>query len=189
MVSFADKPTLTGTLVALRPATAADTDHVMRSLADPETLRLTGTHRHFTAEEVRAFRAAAATDPHRLDMTVIERATGDYAGEAVLNELDTDNLSCNYRIALTDGVATGRGLGTETTRLMLGHAFDTVGLHRVELEVYAFNPRARHVYTKIGFVHEGTRRHALRWAGEWIDAHTMSILADDWAISAARAPR
>ena len=65
--------------------------------------------------------------------------------------------------------------------MILGHAFDIVGVHRVELEVYAFNPRARHVYEKIGFVHEGTKRDALWWDGEWIDAHTMAVLAHEWA--------
>ena len=39
----------------------------------------------------------------------------------------------------------------------MSHAFG-VGLHRVELDVYAFNTRARHVYEKLGFVLEGTKR-------------------------------
>jgi RimJ/RimL family protein N-acetyltransferase len=185
-VSFADKPTFNGELVVLRPTTAAYTADVMASLADDETMRLTGTHRRFTTEHVRRFLAAQADRDDRLDLVVIERATNTYAGEVVLNELDTDNLSCNFRIALTEGRGTNRGLGTEATKLVLGHAFDTVGLHRVELDVYAFNARAIHVYTKVGFVHEGTKRHALRWQGDWIDSHVMSILAQDWANAASR---
>jgi RimJ/RimL family protein N-acetyltransferase len=74
----------------------------------------------------------------------------------------------------------GRGFGTEATRLVLGHAFDTVGINRAELEVYEFNPRARHVYEKVGFVYEGTKRQALRWDGQWIDAALMAMLADEW---------
>jgi RimJ/RimL family protein N-acetyltransferase len=53
------------------------------------------------------------------------------------------------------------------------------GVNRVELEVYDLNPRARHVYGKVGFVHEGTKRQALLWDGEWVDAHIMAILASD----------
>jgi RimJ/RimL family protein N-acetyltransferase len=71
----------------------------------------------------------------------------------------------------------GRSLGTEAAWLILGYAFDTVGVHRIELEVYAFNPRARPVYEKLGFVHEGTRRQAPHWDGEWVDAHVMAMLA------------
>lgn len=47
-------------------------------------------------------------------------------------------------------------------------------------EVYAFNPRARHVYEQAGFVHEGTLRDALLIDGTWVDAHVMGILADEW---------
>ena len=61
------------------------------------------------------------------------------------------------------------------------HAFEDQGLNRVELEVYDFNPRARRVYEKVGFVHEGTRRQALHFENAWIDAHQMSILAGEWA--------
>ena len=47
--------------------------------------------------------------------------------------------------------------------------------------MFAFNPRARRVYDKVGFVLEGTRRQALRWDGEWVDAQIMGILADEWS--------
>ncbi|HKN96894.1 MAG TPA: GNAT family protein [Pseudonocardiaceae bacterium] len=179
-ISFADKPTLIGELVVLRPLTDADVPAVLASMADAETMRLTGTHRRYTADEVAATLRAWSTRDDRIDLAVVDRATGRYAGEVVLNELDPDNLSCNYRIALTSDF-TNRGLGTEATRLILGHAFDTVGVHRVELDVYSFNPRARRVYEKVGFVYEGTKRHTLRWNGEWIDTYAMAMLADDWA--------
>ena len=64
---------------------------------------------------------------------------------------------------------------------MLAHAFETVGLNRVSLEVYAFNPRARRAYERLGFVHEGTLRQALLWDGAWVDAEVMSILASEWS--------
>ena len=54
-----------------------------------------------------------------------------------------------------------------------------MGLHRITLEVYTFNPRARHLYENVGFVHEGTGREALRFDDGWIDVHRMSILASD----------
>jgi RimJ/RimL family protein N-acetyltransferase len=47
--------------------------------------------------------------------------------------------------------------------------------------VYAFNPRARRVYEKVGFVAEGVLREALLWRGERVDAVVMSILAPEWS--------
>jgi RimJ/RimL family protein N-acetyltransferase len=185
-LTFAPKPTLTGELVELRPLTVADVPAVLATLADTEAARLTGTHRQFTTDQVTTAITGWAGRGDRIDMAVTELATGGHAGEVVLSELDTDDQSCGFRIALTHDY-TGRGLGTEATALMLGYAFDTVGVHRVELEVYAFNPRARHVYEKAGFVYEGTKRHALRWHDQWVDAQTLAMLADDWAARRARA--
>jgi RimJ/RimL family protein N-acetyltransferase len=186
--SFADKPTLVGDRVLLRPIDVADLPGVVELLNDAETMRLTGTHGGgaFTDEVLRNHLAAQATRTDRAYFAAVERATGEFVGEVVLQDLNQDNQSCGFRIALNAAKAAGRGLGTEATRLALGHAFDTVGLHRVELEVYDFNPRALRVYEKVGFVLEGTKRHALRWAGEWVDAHFMAMLDTDWAAANGR---
>ncbi|HEY2670364.1 MAG TPA: GNAT family protein [Rugosimonospora sp.] len=178
-ISFADKPTLVGQRVRLRPVRAGDATAV--AALDPETLRLTGTHRVPDVEALQRWYASLAEPDDRLDLAIVEPGSDTYAGEVVLNELDADNLSCGFRILLAGPRYFGRGMGTEAARLILAHAFDTVGLHRVELEVYGFNPRALHVYEKVGFVTEGVKRQALRWDGAWVDAHIMAILAPEWA--------
>jgi RimJ/RimL family protein N-acetyltransferase len=181
--SFAAKPTLVGGLVLLRPVGGEDVPGLIEMLHDPEGNRLTGTRGPFDRERAEAWYATRAEHDDRLDLAVVERESGDYVGEVVLNELDADNRSCGFRISLIGPRAFGRGYGTEATRLVLAHAFEAVGVNRVELEVYDFNPRARHVYEKVGFVHEGTKRQALNWDGEWVDAHLMAMLAGDWGRS------
>lgn len=179
--NFAAKPTLKGELVELRPVEAADAAEMLA--ADPETIRLTGTHAYaefFTLESLENWCATRAGHDDRLDLSIIERATREWTGEVVLNELNAANESCGFRIALQGPRFYGRGLGSEATRLVIDYAFTVVGVHRIELEVYDFNPRARHVYEKAGFVHEGTKRDALRWDGEWIDCHCMALLDRDW---------
>ena len=179
-LSFAEKPTLVGDLVLLRPVAAEDAPGLIEMLHDEEGNRLTGTHADFEPDVAENWYATRAEHDDRLDLAVVERASGAYVGEVVLNELDADNRACGFRICLIGPRAFGRGFGTEATRLVLAHAFDTVGINRVELEVYDFNPRARHVYEKVGFVHEGTKRQALLWDGAWVDAHLMAMLASDW---------
>lgn len=182
-LSFAQKPTLTGELVLLRPVAAADAAGLFA--IDPESERLTGTvgmdnDPDWTLENVEKWYSTRAEHDDRIDLSIIERATGEWAGEVVLNELNVHNQSCGFRIVLQGPRFYGRGLGSEATRLVVDYAFGVVGIHRIELQVYAFNPRARHVYEKIGFVHEGTMREALLWDGEWVDCHLMGMLASDW---------
>jgi RimJ/RimL family protein N-acetyltransferase len=183
--SFADKPVLHGELVMLRVLGAADHSAITALLSEPEVARLTGTHRLPDPQSAYAWVASRASQQDRLDMAVVELATGACVGEAVLNQWDPGNRSCNFRIAIATA-AQGRGLGTEATRLLVGYGFEVLALHRISLEVYAFNPRAMHVYAKAGFVAEGVLRESLHWDGRWVDATIMSVLAHEWAAHHGR---
>lgn len=180
---FRIKPTLSGELVVLRPVTVDDVPALMPMFRDAEGARLTGSHGDEEPDEarIRAWYDSRADQDDRLDLAVVERATGNVVGEVVLNEWDPDNQSCGFRISLVPGTL-GRGLGTEATRLIVGYGFEQpdLALHRISLEVYAFNPRARRVYEKVGFVPEGVLRDALLWEGERVDATVMSILRPEW---------
>ena len=107
---------------------------------------------------------------------VTDPATGELLGEVVLNEWDPTARSCTFR-TLIGPRGRGRGIGTEATRLIVGYGFAQLRLHRIQLEVYGTNHRARRVYEKVGFVVEGVRREARLWDGEWVDAIMMAVLA------------
>jgi RimJ/RimL family protein N-acetyltransferase len=175
-LTFADKPTRVGSLVTLRPAQRDDATEI--AAVDEETLRLTGTHRMFTVTELEQWYATRREQTDRVDWAIIDNVSARWAGEVVLNDLDVVNRSCGFRIMLQGPTFFGRGLGTEATKLAVDHAF-AVGVHRIELEVYDFNPRARRVYENVGFRHEGTKRDALWWQGSWVSAHLMGMLESD----------
>jgi RimJ/RimL family protein N-acetyltransferase len=190
--TFAMKPVLTGDLVVLRPVTADDAPGLVELLRDPEGRKFTGTHgsvRPGVEGRARSWYGSRAEHDNQLYLAITERSTGQFVGEVVLDDLDADNRSCSFRIALVGPRAYNRGFGSEATSLILTHAFETAGIHRVELEVHDFNPRARHVYERAGFVYEGTKRQALLWQHEWIDTHIMAVVASDRAESAQAAAR
>ena len=150
------------------------------SLSDEESMRLTGTQQSFTFAQVEAYCQRIETAVDRADYAIIRKEDEVYVGEVVLNQIDWENRSSNFRIALAGEAHFGKGYGSEATRLILHYGFATLHLHRIELEVYDFNPRAQHVYEKAGFVREGVRRDALLWDGEYHDAFVMSILEDEF---------
>ncbi len=65
----------------------------------------------------------------------------------------------------------------ETTR---DFAFEELKLHRLELDVYSFNPRAERVYQKAGFRREGVLRDAVLDGQQYADDILMSILEEEW---------
>lgn len=188
---FSRKETLAGRLVTLVPVAPEHVDALYPLLTDPEVSRLTGSVHGsnpgerelmpWTRQELEQTYAAWSVADDRIVWAITDNATGDVIGESVLNDPNIDNLSCGFRIWLAR--RRDRGLGTEATRLTVRHAFESHGMHRIELQVYDFNPRARHVYEKVGFRLEGTMRDALRFDDGWVDAHLMAMLSSDYRTS------
>jgi RimJ/RimL family protein N-acetyltransferase len=75
------------------------------------------------------------------------------------------------------------GWGTKAMQLALRHAFNTLNLHRVYLQVFETNPRAIHVYEKVGFQVEGRKRQDVFRQGRYLDVILMSILQSEWQDS------
>lgn len=122
---------------------------------------------------------SAQTD--RLDLAVTDPADGELLGEVVLHDWVPEDRSCTFR-TLIGARGRGRGIGTEATRLIVGHGFEAVGLHRVQLDAYAYNHRALRVYEKVGFVREGVRREVEQRGGVWVDEVLMAVLDHEWAV-------
>lgn len=178
------KPTIVGERVLLRPVRAADADAMWESVHDPEGNDLTATTATFTREQVETWCATRASQDERLDLAVVEAATGEYAGEVVLNGHDPEADSANFRIALRGPSFYGRGLGTEATRLVVDHALRTMGLRRLTLGVLARNPRAIRTYEKAGF--RQVARH-VEDGEDWVDmAIDASCLAPDYPMLTER---
>ncbi|HWS34308.1 MAG TPA: GNAT family protein [Actinoplanes sp.] len=179
-VDFARKPVLRGERVILRPFAPGDSALIARIIEDPEVQRLTGSAgESFTDAELEQIYAQRICADDRLDLAVVDRISGELVGEVVLNEWDERNRSCNFR-TLIGPAGRDRGLGTEAVRLIVGHGFTDLGLHRIHLYAYTFNPRARRVYEKAGFRCEGVDREVLLDDGVWVDAVRMSILEHEW---------
>jgi hypothetical protein len=121
-----------------------------------------------------------AIGPEALAMGVHVRADNRLIGSCAFSQLDADNGSTLFHITIGEHDAWGHGYGSEATRLMVDHAFDSLGLHRVALTVFAFNERAIRAYQRVGFVVEGSAREAIWRDGRWWDELHMSVLEPDW---------
>ena len=132
---------------------------VWEYLHDPESMRLTGTHASFTPGQIRGYLESRLGLDDRADWAVIRQSDDQYLGEVVLNDLDADNRSANFRIGLAGEDVLGRGYGTEATRAVTDYGLDVVGLHRIALE------GVRLVFLKSGTICLTAERH---WRGSEI---------------------
>ena len=176
---FRDQQTLLTQRLRLEPLGPSHFAGMWEGLQDQDVRRLTGTHAVFTEEQITDHLGSRAGEHDRADWAIVRLEDDAFIGEIVLNDLDADNRSLVMRMNLNSASLFGRGYGTEALRAVMAHAFDDVGMHRISLEVFSFNPRAQRVYEKCGFTVEGRQREALQWDGTWHDVILMGILATD----------
>ena len=103
---------------------------------------------------------------------------GAVRGFAVLQKLSSPHTVLLKRIAVDEP---GQGIGAAFAQAVIDQAFAAPHVHRLELDTSAENPRARHVYEKLGFVHEGRVRDVYRLDdGRYVSSDLFSILRPEW---------
>jgi RimJ/RimL family protein N-acetyltransferase len=171
---------ITGQLVALGPLrddllplyTRWRNDFLVQRTKDDPPLPV-------TEEAYRGIIDPAGSGAGSIWFTVYELPGYRPVGVAGLNSVDFRHRSAEYAIQIGAADARGRGLGTETTRLMLDFSFATLGLNSVFLRVFAFNHAGRRAYARAGFREIGTRRQAWSMGGKLWDVVYMECLAAD----------
>jgi RimJ/RimL family protein N-acetyltransferase len=185
---------LPGRTVTLRALERADLPAVVRWFNDPDVRALVARSSPLSlAEEERAFEALLKSTTEVLlaiETSSTPRSPPRLIGVCGLNRIDWKHRNCVAGIVIGAEADRGRGYGSDAMRCLVDHAVLDLGLHRVELEVFSDNDRARRSYEKIGFVAEGVRRHAMFKGGVFKDNVVMSVLADEWrSARAVTAPR
>ncbi len=80
-----------------------------------------------------------------------------------------------------DPAVHGRGLGTETVRLVCAHLIDDHGFHRLVIDPEADNEVAIACYRKVGFKPVGVmRRYQRDRFGDWKDGLLLDLLAAEF---------
>jgi aminoglycoside 6'-N-acetyltransferase len=73
----------------------------------------------------------------------------------------------------------GHGVSNDAARLLQRHLVVEHGYHRLQLEIYDFNERAKRHAERAGFRPEGVRRKAYWRHGDWIDAALYGLVRED----------
>jgi ribosomal-protein-alanine N-acetyltransferase len=73
----------------------------------------------------------------------------------------------------------GQGFMTEALRLAIGHAFDAVGLHRLEANIQPDNQASLALAQRLGFRKEGVSPGYLRIGGAWCDHERWALRSDE----------
>ncbi len=118
---------------------------------------------------------------NRFPFSIFTLADDRLVGQCTLFRTDVRNRYGTIGIVIPAPRNRQRGYGTDALRILVNYGFKELNLHRLEIEVFAFNESAIRVYEKVGFKREVVKRQAVYRDGQYSDSLIMSILRQEWA--------
>ncbi|WP_406451987.1 GNAT family N-acetyltransferase [Streptomyces sp. NBC_00876] len=118
---------------------------------------------------------------------VVHRASGRAVGWTAYLDIDVSNERLEIGSTWYGRAHWRSAVNTETKLLLLTHAFEELGMGRVQLKTDHLNERSQAAIARLGARREGVlRRHRRRPDGTWRDTVYFSLLADEWPEAKAR---
>lgn len=171
---------LSGASVYLRPLEKSDAAFLASALNNSQVTRTLATIGPINVASEEQWLSTVNQSPGDLVLGIALRAGERLIGACGLHRIDYRNRHAELGIVIGDPSEWGKGYGTEAVRLLVGHAFETLNLNRVQLHVYETNPAGIRAYEKVGFRREGVMRQFAFREGRYWDAHLMAILREQW---------
>jgi RimJ/RimL family protein N-acetyltransferase len=120
-------------------------------------------------------------DGTALPFATVDRGTDRVAGSTRYMNIDKPNRHVEIGSTWIGRPWQRTAVNTEAKYLMLRHAFEQLGCHRVELKTDVLNDRSRNAILRIGAKHEGVfRKHVVCDSGRVRDSAWFSIIDSEW---------
>lgn len=176
--------TLEGAHVRLEPLSLDHVEALAEIALEPSLWAHTPRAPLRTRADVAAYveeALAAQASGNALPFATVHRASGRVAGCTRYGNASLPNRRVEIGWTWVGVPWQRTAVNTEAKRLMLAHAFEALGLHRVELKTDVLNARSRAAMLRIGAREEGVLRgHTRRADGSFRDTVYYSILAGEW---------
>lgn len=183
--------TLTGRHVRLEPLTMEHLgDLFAAGGGDDEVWRWQGGPTPHTQDELGSKLGElleAAEHGTYIPFAVIHRGTGRAVGWTTFMDVDAENERLEIGWTWYGRASWRTAVNTEAKLLLLTHAFEELGMGRVQLKTDHMNQRSQAAIARLGARREGVlRRHRRRPDGTWRDTVYFSLLTEEWPAAKAR---
>jgi N-acetyltransferase len=175
--------TLRGSRVVLEPMSLAHIPALVRVGLDPELWRWIPAG-VADEKEMRAYVEKALDEQRRgvsLPFVIVANSENLVVGSTRYGNIDLSNRRLEIGWTWVTASHQRTAVNTEAKLLLLTHAFERLGVHRVELKTDALNRKSRAAISRLGAVEEGTfRKHLVTASGRVRDTVYYSIIDTEW---------
>jgi ribosomal-protein-serine acetyltransferase len=182
------RPTLSDSIVTLRPLEMADCEAVYASVREsiPELSQwLPWCHPGYAPSDTAGFVGASIqwwSEGSQFTFGIFDAVDGAHVGTIGVNHLNRQHHYANIGYWVRTS-RTGRGLAARAVRLVARFAFDTLGMKRVEIAADPDNAASRRVAEKAGATLECIARNRIVMRGRALPAAVYSLVPEDVVIS------
>jgi RimJ/RimL family protein N-acetyltransferase len=174
---------LDGRLVVVEPLAPDHFDGLIDAAQQGEIFTWFPTDVAASPATIRAWLDAALVDPLRITYAILDAGTRQPVGSTSFLAIRPEHLRAEIGFTWHTPRVWGTGVNVETKLLLLGHAFEHVGLRRVEFKTDARNDRSRGALLALGATFEGIfRKHMVVRDGAVRDSAYYSVIDDDWPV-------
>ena len=173
-------PFIVGNRIYLRPLDVEDADIFVSWLNDIEIRQYLGMTSPMNRLGEQEYLKKLYKDERWLGLGILLRSNDELIGSVGLHDISLAHRNAEIGIFIGNKSYWSKGYGTEALKLMMGHGFDQLNLHRIFLIVMSFNTRAIRAYEKVGFKKEAVFREHVYANGKYHDDYLMGILEDEW---------
>jgi N-acetyltransferase len=174
---------LKGRVVRLEPLSLDHLDGLARVGLDPALWRWIPSA-VTSREEMRGYIETALAEQHAgqsLPFAVMDANTGDAIGSTRYGNISEPNRRLEIGWTWYTPPRQRTAVNTEAKLLLLTHAFERLGMIRVEFKTDALNEKSRNALLRIGAMQEGIfRKHLICQSGRIRDTVYFSILDTEW---------
>ena len=169
---------------AFRPS---DLDEFVAYRAHPEVERYQSWS-SYTVEDGRALIASMqglrpGTPGQWYQFAVEERSSATLVGDLAFKVNESEPREAEVGFSLSPAHQ-GQGYATEALRALLGHAFGTLGLHRVIAVTDALNVPAAALLERVGMRREAHFHENVFFKGAWGSEFVFALLDREWSVHA-----
>jgi RimJ/RimL family protein N-acetyltransferase len=120
-------------------------------------------------------------DPLNQRFMIEDGAGGAAVGTANLVGIDWRNRHATHGMMLGDAADRGRGLGRDTVMAVMRHAFDELGMERLDSDIIEYNEESLRLYVgRCGWVEEGRQRRWHHRGGRFWDRIIVGVTRDEY---------
>jgi N-acetyltransferase len=178
------RATFTGRLVRVEPLAAEHEPGLIEAAGDPELFTWMPVDMASSRDALHEWlmsTLAAAREGSAVPYAIVAADSNRVLGSTRFLELRFEHLRAEIGWTWLTRSAWSTGVNVETKLVLLEHAFERVGLRRVEFKTDARNERSRGALLALGATFEGIlRKHMVIRDGGERDSAYYSVIDDEW---------